>query len=79
MIEAGAGRATPSDEIDDGVSLRYLTRLGHRVEAGQELGRLYLREDDPSLAAAFLNCFEIGDEVSPAPLILERIAPAEAD
>jgi pyrimidine-nucleoside phosphorylase len=77
MVEAGAGRATPTDKIDDGVSLRYLTRLGHRVEAGQELGRLYLRRDDPSLATAFLNCFEIGDEVEPTPLILERISPAE--
>jgi pyrimidine-nucleoside phosphorylase len=77
MVEAGAGRATPTDEIDDGVSFKYQTRLGQRVEAGQELARLYLRREAPSLTTAFLNCFEIGDEASPRPLILERIAPVE--
>ena len=74
MVEAGAGRAKPTDQIDSGVSLRYVTRLGKQVEAGQELARLYLREENPLLVAKFSSCFEISErEVTTPPLVLERV------
>jgi pyrimidine-nucleoside phosphorylase len=74
MVEAGAGRVTPTDEIDPAVSLKYATRLGRPVEAGQELARLYLSEANPSLVAKFASCFEISEtEATAPPLVVERV------
>ena len=73
MVAAGAGRATPSDTIDDGVSFRYSTRLGATIDSGQEMARLYLRREDPDLAARFSSCFEISDEAVTPPLVVEKI------
>ncbi|HXU46268.1 MAG TPA: thymidine phosphorylase [Thermoanaerobaculia bacterium] len=75
LVEAGGGRARPDDAVDPGVALRCEARLGDRVEAGGELGRLYLRRDDEGLAGRFAACFEVGGEpVAPPPLVVERIA-----
>jgi pyrimidine-nucleoside phosphorylase len=71
--EAGGARRTLGGELDRGIALRYLTRVGKRVEAGEELARLYLRQDDPALVERFAACFEIGEPPEPRPLILERI------
>ena len=74
MVKAGAGRSRPGDEIDEGVSLRYVARLGESVAVGQELARLYLRREDPGLTADFSACFRVSEEaVSSPPLIYERI------
>ncbi len=70
--EAGGARRVAAGEIDLGIALRYRTRLGRRVEAGEELARVYLRRDDPELVGRFESCFEIGDEGEPRPLIRER-------
>jgi len=79
LAGAGAGRARPAAALDFGVSLRYDCRLGDRVEAGQELGRLYLRRDDEAIRDRFLACFEIGDEPVAAPrLVRRRIVPSSA-
>jgi pyrimidine-nucleoside phosphorylase len=74
LIEAGAGRTRPGGEIDRGLALRYLARLGRPVAAGEELARLFLRRDDDALAARFAACFEVGDEaVAPPALVRERV------
>ena len=75
LVEAGGGRARPADPIDHGVALAVRARLGARIEAGDELGRLHLRSADPALAARFAACFEIGPEPVPSPpLVVERIS-----
>lgn len=61
LIRAGAGRVRPDSEIDYGVSLELLARIGQRVEAGDELARIHLRQDDPDLVRELVDCFEIGD------------------
>ncbi|HEV7518533.1 MAG TPA: thymidine phosphorylase [Thermoanaerobaculia bacterium] len=73
LIEAGAGRARPGATIDHGVSLCYFARLGREVAAGEELARLYLRREDPELAARFADCFMIADEAASPPLVHERV------
>lgn len=74
LVEAGGGRARPADPIDHGVALAVRARLGDRVEAGDELGRIHLRSPDPALAGRFAACFEIGPEpVAAPPLVVERI------
>jgi pyrimidine-nucleoside phosphorylase len=74
LIEAGAGRNRPGAEIDPGVSLRYRSRLGRPVAAGEELARLYLREENPGLAANFAACFTVADFASAPALVGERLA-----
>lgn len=75
LVEAGGGRARPADPIDHGVALAVRARLGARIEAGDDLGRLHLRSADPALAARFAACFEIGPEPVPSPpLVVERIS-----
>jgi pyrimidine-nucleoside phosphorylase len=74
LAEAGGGRLKPDSHIDFGVSLEIKAKLGDRVEAGQELARLYLRRRDADLEQRFQNCFEVADHGQAPPLILERIA-----
>jgi thymidine phosphorylase len=73
LVEAGGGRAHPGDAIDFGVSLETRARLGEEVEAGQELGRVWLRREDDRLAAAFASCFTIADQGEAPPLIVRQI------
>ncbi len=75
MVQAGAGRAVPEDDLDSGVALRYSVRLGERVEKGQELARLFLRRADSDLEEAFAACFEIGDTGQAPTLVVERVTP----
>ncbi|HEY0514757.1 MAG TPA: thymidine phosphorylase [Thermoanaerobaculia bacterium] len=74
LVEAGGGRARPDSSIDCGISLETRARLGQAVEAGEELGRVYLRRDDERLAAAFAACFTVGDAGEAPPLIAGRVA-----
>lgn len=74
LAEAGAGRAAGSPEIDFGVSLRSIVRLGEEVASGCELARLYLRHRDESLASRVLTCFTIGDSGVAPRVVGERIA-----
>lgn len=73
MVEAGAGRARPDDEIDFRVSLRYRALLGSDVVQGEELARLYLRQPDAALHRRFSSCFEIAEQGTAPELIGERI------
>jgi pyrimidine-nucleoside phosphorylase len=70
LIEAGSGRFRPDSEIDHGVSLEMKARLGDEVREGDELGRLYLRRDDESLAGRFEECFTVGEKGEAPELIL---------
>lgn len=73
LAEAGASRRAIGADLDLGVSLRYSTRLGRRVEAGEELARVYLRRDDPALVERFASCFHVGDVGLEAPLLHGRL------
>jgi pyrimidine-nucleoside phosphorylase len=74
LVEAGAGRSHPGSHLDHGISLQVHARLGQEVAEGEELARLYLRTDDPSLAARCAACFTVADEGEAPQLILDRIA-----
>jgi len=65
-----------SGTLDEQVSLRYETRLGDSVEAGQVLARLFLRRPDRHLAERFRACFKIADEAVAPVLIRDRISAA---
>jgi pyrimidine-nucleoside phosphorylase len=73
LAEAGGGRLGP-EPIDLGIALRTRARLGHRVEPGDELARLYLRRADPALAARVAACYEIAEAATPPALIGHRVA-----
>jgi pyrimidine-nucleoside phosphorylase len=75
LAEAGGARQAVGAHLDHGIALHYRTRLGRRVEAGEELARVYLRRDDPSLVERFAACIEIADAGEPPPLVVERIVP----
>jgi pyrimidine-nucleoside phosphorylase len=73
LAEAGAGRVAGSREIDYGVSLRAIARLGDAVSTGDELARLYLRRRDERIESRLLGCYTVADQGA-APLLLgERI------
>lgn len=77
LAEAGAARQVVGAELDPGIALKHTTRLGRRVERGEELARVYLRRDDPALAARFAACYVVADEGEAPPLVHARIgAPA---
>jgi pyrimidine-nucleoside phosphorylase len=73
LAEAGGGRVVPGKEIDLGVSIEVLRRIGEQVEEGDELARLYLRRPDDELASRFTDCFQVEDKASPPPLIAGRV------
>ncbi|MGB6991655.1 MAG: thymidine phosphorylase [Thermoanaerobaculia bacterium] len=68
---SGSGR---SRRIDPAVALHYSARLGDRVRAGQEIGRLYASRADDRLAAELRSCFVVAEEGAAPPLIVERVA-----
>jgi pyrimidine-nucleoside phosphorylase len=73
LAAAGGGRRRAGDRIDHGVSLRCDHRIGDRIEAGEEIGRLFLRRADGALRRRVLDCFEIVAEApTPVPLIVPR-------
>jgi pyrimidine-nucleoside phosphorylase len=75
IAEAGGARRSAAKEIDLGVALHYRTRLGRKVEAGEELARVHLRVADPLLEERFAACFVIGEPCAAPPLVVERIVP----
>jgi thymidine phosphorylase len=75
LAEAGGARQVVGAELDHGIAYRYRTRLGRRVEKGEELARVYLRRDDPSIVERFAACVEVADRGEAPPLIAQRIEP----
>lgn len=77
IAQAGGGRLRDGDRIDEGVSLRYLSRLGRAVEKGEDLARLYLRVPAPEIEAEVAACFRIAESrVDPPQLVGEHILPS---
>jgi len=73
LAEAGGGRLSGGEAIDHAVSLRVAVRLGDQVAAGDELGRLYLRQSDAALERRFRDCFVLAEEGEAPPLVYERV------
>jgi pyrimidine-nucleoside phosphorylase len=74
LVEAGGGRTRPGDAVDHGISLETRVRLGQEVQQGEELARVYLRQEDDGLAAAFEACYTVAEDGEAPPLIAARIA-----
>jgi pyrimidine-nucleoside phosphorylase len=68
---SGTGR---SRRVDPAVALYYSARLGDRVRAGQEIGRLFLSRADDRLVEELRRCFVVEEEGVAPPLIVERVA-----
>ena len=68
----GAGRKKKGDPIDPSVGIVFLPKIGDRLVAGQELGRVHARSDGDAEAGirAVYAAMTIGDEpVEPPPLV----------
>ena len=76
--EAGGARRAVGAELDRGVAMRYVARVGRAVSAGEEIARLYLRREDPDLVRRFAECFVVADAAVAPPLVVERIGAAAA-
>lgn len=75
-MRLGAGRETAEDEIDHGVGIRVMAKIGDRVEAGDPLAELSFNDAGrlPAAEELLAGAWTIADEaVEPAPLILETI------
>jgi pyrimidine-nucleoside phosphorylase len=73
LAEAGGGRPRPEVPIDFGVSLEMKAKLGDKIEAGQEIARLYLRRRDESLERRMAACLKVEDQGQAPPLVVERL------
>jgi pyrimidine-nucleoside phosphorylase len=74
LAEAGGGRVRPGDRIDPGVALRYGARLGQRLEAQEEIARVYLRSRNGAVERELGSCFRVESEVAGAPpRVVERL------
>jgi len=70
--DLGAGRKKKGDQIDPSVGIVFLPKIGDRLVAGQELGRVHARSDGDAEAGirAVHAAMTIGDEpVEPPPLV----------
>jgi pyrimidine-nucleoside phosphorylase len=70
--DLGAGRKRKGDPIDPSVGIEFLPKIGDRLVAGQELGRVHARSDGDAEAGirAVHAAMTIGDEpVEPPPLV----------
>lgn len=66
----GAGRATKDSEIDLGVGLKILKKIGDTVEAGEPLVEVYSsKEDINNVEKLLLESIHIGEEAVVNPLI----------
>ena len=75
VVHMGGGRMKGGDRIDPSVGYSDILGLGTEVIKGQPVARLHAASERAAQAAeaAFLSAVTIGDEVTSAPLIVERI------
>ena len=75
VVHMGGGRMKGGDRIDPSVGYSDISGLGSEVIKGQPIARLHAASERAAQAAeaAFLSAVTIGDEVTSAPLIVERI------
>jgi thymidine phosphorylase len=71
----GAGRERKEDPVDHAVGVVCCAKHGDRVERGEVLAEIHARDEGAADAAeaALLDAYEIGDEPTPRPLILDVI------
>lgn len=77
-VALGAGRTRKEDEIDHSVGIALHKKTGDRVEVGEIVADLYLRDDSQSSSAAdeAIRAFEFDDKPpKPTPLVYEVIQP----
>jgi pyrimidine-nucleoside phosphorylase len=70
--ELGAGRKRKGDPIDPAVGIVFLPKVGDRLEAGQELGRVHARgvADAQACIRSVLAAITLSDDpVEPPPLV----------
>ena len=77
-VALGAGRSRVEDEVDHGVGLMVLKKVGDRVEAGEPLATVHFgKRGEPAgtVAERVRRAYQIGEqELPPEPILLGRIA-----
>ncbi len=80
LAEAGGGRVQPADSIDTEIALNYRARIGQRLEPGDEIARVYLRDRDDELVERFRACFSLSQRAERAPLLVaETVRPSTSE
>jgi pyrimidine-nucleoside phosphorylase len=71
----GAGRERKEDPVDHAVGVLCCAKRGDRVERGEPLAEIHVRDEGAAEAAAgaLLAAYEIGDEPESRPLVLDVI------
>lgn len=74
-VRLGAGRQRKEDDVDHGVSIGVLAKIGTPVNAGDVLGTVDYRDQDRMDAALPLldRAWEIGETATAPQLVIERI------
>ncbi len=73
-LALGAGRGKKGDEVDPGVGVEVLARVGDRVEQGEPVARLYGGRNAERAEALVREALELSDEpVEAPPVILDSL------
>jgi pyrimidine-nucleoside phosphorylase len=73
-LTLGAGREKKGDEVDPGVGVEVLLKVGERIEEGEPVARLYGGRNVEKAESLVREALELSDEpVEPAPAILESL------
>ncbi|MEM8581169.1 MAG: thymidine phosphorylase, partial [Pseudomonadota bacterium] len=77
VVALGGGRQRETDRIDLAVGISEIVPLGTQVSKGTPLARVHAAREDAARTAVrdIQASFQIGAEVSDAPLILGEIGP----
>lgn len=75
VVDLGGGRRHPDDRIDLAVGLDQVRAVGDRIQTGEALLRLCLRDADqaPWATARVREAFSIGQPLSPVALVQEHV------
>ncbi len=77
LVELGGARRRSDDELDLGVGLKVLVRVGDEVDEGQPLVRIFARDESAARACRerLRTAMPVGEEkCAPTPLIFERVS-----
>jgi thymidine phosphorylase len=73
-LTLGAGREKKGDEVDSGVGVEVLLKVGERIEEGEPVARLYGGRNVEKAESLVREALELSDEpVEPAPAILDSL------
>jgi thymidine phosphorylase len=76
LVELGGARRRSDDELDLGVGLEVLVRVGDKVDQGQPLVRIFARDEAAAAACRqrLKGAMPVSEEkCAPVPLIFERV------